>query len=240
MSETFDIYNLFFLALAVVIFLRLRSVLGRRTGNERKPPDLYGGKDAPQTGPRGANGDDNIIALPKTGAEGDYGADEPQAPNWADFAKAGSPLDKTLKKIFKADSGFDPARFLEGARAAYEMIVVAFAQGDKKTLKPLLNDDVFNGFSSVIDERERENISVQSTFVGIEKADIIDAALTGRKASLTVKFVSELITATFDAGGKLIDGDPKSVREVTDIWTFARDVGSRNPNWKLVATESAQ
>jgi len=240
MSEAFDLTNLFFLALAVVIFLRLRSVLGRRTGNERKPYDPYTAPDSAETA-GGSREDDKVVNLPGTQSEKRRGAEAAQkAPTWEDYAPKGSALSKAFTKIFQADSSFDPGRFLEGAKVAYEMIVTAFAQGDKRALGNLLGAEVYEGFESAIEERSREGQTMQSNFVGIEKADIIEASLKGKNANITVKFISELVSATFDAQGKLIDGDPKKVREVTDIWTFMRDVSSRDPNWKLVATEAAQ
>ena len=122
---------------------------------------------------------------------------------------------------------------------AYEMIVAAFAEGDEKTLNQLLGEDVLDGFTRAIGEREERGETHHTTLVGIDKADIIEAELKDKQAFVTVKFVSELISVTRDAGGEVVDGDPKKVREVTDIWTFARDMASRNPNWKLVATEAA-
>ena len=155
------------------------------------------------------------------------------------YAKADSPLGKSLTALIKADPSFDPAQFLDGAKTAYEMVVGAFAEGDGKTLKQLLGDDVLDGFSKAIAEREQRGETHQSTLVGIDKADIIEAELKDKQAYVTVKFVSELISVTRDAAGEIVDGDPKKVREVTDIWTFARDTSSRNPNWKLAATEAA-
>ncbi|MGE0613272.1 MAG: Tim44/TimA family putative adaptor protein, partial [Hyphomicrobiales bacterium] len=137
------------------------------------------------------------------------------------------------------DPSFDPKEFLNGAKAAYEMIVVAFASGDRRTLKQLLSKDVLDGFVGALDERETRGDVVGSSFVGIDRADLIEAELKNKQAQVTVKFVSDLITATRDKNGEVIEGDPKKVREVTDIWTFARDVTSRDPNWKLVATEAA-
>jgi predicted lipid-binding transport protein (Tim44 family) len=139
----------------------------------------------------------------------------------------------------RADPGFDPNHFIDGAKAAYEMIVMAFAQGDDATLKQLLGSDVYDGFQRAIRERESRGEKVESSLVGIDKADIIEAEVKNRTAYVTVKFVSELISVTRDADGEVVEGDPKKVREVTDIWTFAREVGSKNPNWKLVATEAA-
>ncbi|MHA1517278.1 MAG: Tim44/TimA family putative adaptor protein [Alphaproteobacteria bacterium] len=240
MSEVFDIYTLLFLVLAVVIFIRLRGVLGRRTGNERPPYDPYTRPDAKQAGaPEGT-----VVNLPR-GRTGQT-ADESGTPSQADiderlerYAKKDSPLGKALTALIKTDPSFDPGHFLEGAKAAYEMIVGAFAEGDEKTLKQLLGKDVLDGFMQAIDEREQRGESVQSTLVGIDKVDLLEAEVKDRQGFVTVKFLSELISVTRAADGEVVDGDPKKVREVTDIWTFARDITSRNPNWKLVATEAA-
>ena len=139
----------------------------------------------------------------------------------------------------RADPGFDPGQFLDGAKAAYEMIVMAFAQGDEAMLEELLGPDVNDGFQRAIRERESRGEKLESNLVGIDKADIIEAEVKNRTAYVTIKFVSELISVTRDSDGEVIEGDPKKVREVTDIWTFAREVASKNPNWKLVATEAA-
>jgi predicted lipid-binding transport protein (Tim44 family) len=239
MSEAFDIYTLLFLVLAVVIFIRLRSVLGRRTGSERPPYDPYTRADAKQGTPEGT-----VVALPR-GRTGQP-ANEPAGPSAEDieerlerYAKKNSPLSKSLSALIKADPSFDPAQFLDGAKAAYEMVVGAFAEGDVKTLEQLLGEDVLEGFTRAIAEREQRGETLTSTLVGIDKADIIEAEIKDRQAFVTVKFVSELISVTRDTDGEVIEGDPKKVREVTDIWTFAREVASRNPNWKLVATEAA-
>jgi len=240
MSEAFDIYTLLFLVLAVVIFIRLRSVLGRRTGSERPPYDPYTRPDAKQSAPEGS-----VVALPR-GRTAQTPVNEPVGPSAQDieerlerFAKKGSPLGKSLTALIKADPGFDPGQFLDGAKAAYEMIVMAFAEGDEKMLAQLLGEDVFEGFSRAIAEREQRGETLQTTLVGIDKADIIEAEVKDKQAFVTVKFVSELISVTRDAEGEVVEGDPKKVREVTDIWTFAREAASRNPNWKLVATEAA-
>jgi predicted lipid-binding transport protein (Tim44 family) len=120
------------------------------------------------------------------------------------------------------------------------MIVTAYAEGDRKTLKQLLSKDVYDGFVSAIGERESRGETMEFKFVGIDKADITDAALKGGTEQVTLRFLSKLISATYDSGGKVIDGDPVHVSDVTDIWTFAREVASRDPNWKLVATESVE
>lgn len=121
---------------------------------------------------------------------------------------------------------------------AYEMIVMAFADGDRKTLKGLLSREVYEGFEAAIAERENKGEVVKSTFVGIDKADIVHAEIKDSEENITVRIISQLISATYDKQGKLVDGDAESVAEVNDLWTFSRDIRSRDPNWKLIATES--
>ena len=240
MSDAIDIYTLLFLVLAVVIFIRLRSVLGRRTGNERPPYDPYTRDDSKQSTPDGT-----VVALPR-GRTGHAPVGQAPGPSPEDieerlerYAPKDSPLAKALTAQIKADPDFDPGQFLDGAKAAYEMIVTAFAEGDEKTLKQLLGDDVLDGFTRAIEEREQRGETHYSTLVGIDKADLIEAEIKDAQALVTVKFVSELISVTRDTNGEVVEGDPKKVREVTDIWTFSRDIDTRNPNWKLVATEAA-
>lgn len=241
MSEAFDIYTLLFLVLAVVIFLRLRNVLGRRTGNERQPYDPYSASDEKRPGAPKTN--EPVVALPRGRSAP---ITETSVPSVEDIearlgghAPKDSPLARSLTQLMRADPGFDPGSFLTGAKTAYEMIVMSFAEGDEAMLKQLLSAEVFDGFESAIREREVRGEKVESNLVGINKADIIEADIKNRIAYVTVKFVSELISVTRDADGEVVEGDPKKVREVTDIWTFCREVDSRNPNWKLVATESA-
>ncbi len=231
--EFFDFGTIFFLVAAVVIFFQLRNVLGRRTGNEKQPFDPYtagrsrGDKDV-------AAKPDNVVSLPrkKAGAE----TDEAYAAIDA-FAKPGTDINKGLRAVKDADASFDPKTFVDGAKMAYEMIVMAYADGDRKTLKNLLSKDVYDGFVSAISERESRSEKIQSSFVGIDKADIVSAEMKGGEAHITLRIVSELISATRDKAGEVIDGDPETVAEVKDVWTFARDTRSRDPNWKLVATE---
>ncbi|MGE3305780.1 MAG: Tim44/TimA family putative adaptor protein [Rhizobiaceae bacterium] len=234
--EFFDFGTIFFLVAAVVIFIQLRNVLGRRTGNERPPFDPYtagrrrGEKEAP------AKPSENVVSLPKKRAPG-----EPEPSVYASidaFAPAGTDINKGLRAIKDADQSFEPKTFVEGARMAYEMIVMAYADGDRKTLKNLLSRDVYDGFVSAIADRESRNEKIQSSFVGIDKADIVSAEMKNGEAHITLRIVSQLISATRDAAGAVIDGDPETVAEVKDVWTFARDTRSRDPNWKLVATEA--
>jgi predicted lipid-binding transport protein (Tim44 family) len=241
MTEAFDIYTLLFLVLAVVIFVRLRSVLGRRTGNERPPYDPYAARDAGASGAPKHN--EPVVALPQGRSAPVHETSVPSVEDieakLSSHAPKDSPLRQSLTQLLRVDPGFTPEQFLDGAKAAYEMIVTAFADGDRQMLRQLLGDDVYEGFETAIDEREKKGEKVESTLIGIDRADIIEAEIKARMAYVTVKFVSELISVTRDAEGEVVEGDAKKQREVTDIWTFARDTSSSNPNWKLVATEAA-
>ena len=232
----FDIYTIIFLALAVFIFLRLRSVLGQRTGRERPPYDPY----APRDAVRGAT-NDNVVTLPGRPAESaQKPAEASPAERWKGIAEAGSAVAVGLDAVAKEDKSFDAKHFITGARAAYEMIVLAFAEGDRRSLKNLLSRDVYEGFEAAIRERESKGETVETRFVTIEKSDITGTELRGRTAQITVRFVSQLVSVTRDKSGNVIEGNPEKVTDVTDVWTFARDLSSRDPNWKLVATEAGQ
>jgi predicted lipid-binding transport protein (Tim44 family) len=118
------------------------------------------------------------------------------------------------------------------------MVVTAFADGDRKLLKNLLSSDVYQGFEASITQREARGERMQSSFVGINDAAIASAELKDREAFVTLRIVSQLISATTKSNGEVVDGDPETVVEVRDVWTFARDTRSKDPNWKLVETES--
>jgi predicted lipid-binding transport protein (Tim44 family) len=237
-----DIYTIIFLALAVFIFLRLRSVLGQRTGGERPPYDraardvLQGRAGDPSRG-------DNVVPIPGTIIDQAPLApsDPPPLPErWKGTAEPGSDLARGLDDIAKQDSSFDPKHFVAGAKGAYEMIVMAFAQGDRRTLKDLLTPEVYESFEGAIREREQRGERIERKFVGIDKAEMVGAELRGRIATLTVRFVSQMISVTRDKAGAVVDGSPESITDVTDVWMFSRDMGSRDPNWRLVGTEGAQ
>jgi predicted lipid-binding transport protein (Tim44 family) len=230
MRDVFDIYTIIFLALAVFIFLRLRSVLGQRTGRERPPYDPYSAR-APE----------KVVALPNRKAPATVQPTEAEsAERWPGIAEQGTPVAAGLDAIAAADKSFDAKHFVTGARAAYEMIVGAFAAGDRRSLKNLLSREVYDGFEAAIRERESRGETMESKFVSLDQADIIGAELRGNTAQVTVRFVSQLISITRDRSGAVIDGSPDKVTEVTDVWTFARETNSRDPNWKLIATETAQ
>lgn len=214
----FDI--ILFAMVAGFLILRLRSVLGRRTGQERRrnnpflrQPEPTGDKVVP-LGPR--------VAVPPPTATAPPG----------DAVAAG------LAAIHNADPEFDPAHFVEGARVAFEMIVAAFAAGDKAKLRPLLSDEVYRPFSAAIDEREAAKETLETRILGMKQLDIVEAQLAGRWARVTLKIVSDQINVIRAHDGSIVDGDPDHPIEKTDFWTFARDTRSTDPNWALVATDS--
>jgi predicted lipid-binding transport protein (Tim44 family) len=214
---------LFILLLATVagiILFRLYTVLGRRTGHERPPHERFegiGGAAEPPKKP------DNVVLLPDRTAR-------------PETSEASDPVARGLLDVKLADRSFDSDHFVEGARRAYEMIVTAFAKGDRDALRPLLSDDVYATFDHVISEREAKKEKVEFTFVGFRDAKIVHAELKKSVAEITLSFEAQFISATTDADGKLTDGDAKTVRDITDVWTFERNVRASDPNWRLVAT----
>ena len=229
----FDIYTIIFVALAILIFLKLCSVLGQPTGRKRSPHDTYSTRDAAREG----SNDNSLVKLPAdTTPTSTESADA--AERWQGIAEPGSSVAGGLDAIACKDKSFNAEHFVSGAQTAYEMIVLAYAQGDRRTLRNLLSREVYEGFEETIRERESKGETVESRFVTIEKSDITAVQLRNRMAQITVRFVSQLISVTRDKGGTVIDGDPEKVTDVTDVWTFARNLSSRNPNWKLVATEA--
>ena len=237
MQDSFDITTLVFLGLAVFVIWRLRSVLGQKTGAERSP---FKPVERTRSEPSAGRGDgDNVVRLPGADRVPPADADAPpREPSWQGIAEPGTPVARGLEQALQIEPAFDPRQFLEGAKTAYEAIVVAFAKGDRKTLRALLSREVGEGFERAIGERERNQQTMETTFVSIDKAEIVAVDVRNRVAQITVRFLSNLITATRDAQGKVVDGSAETVVEVPDVWTFARTLGTRDPNWQLVATEA--
>ena len=231
MTATTDLLNLVFLALAVAFVWRLWVTLGQRTGREPPPFDPRQGR-LPPGGPR-----DNPVPANQNDQEPPRGIAEPPRPVWHGQAEEGSPVALGLEAIATADPRFAMKPFLLGARAAHEMIVDAYARGDKPALKPLLSREVFEGFAGAIDRRVKAGETVALQYVGIDRLTVTGAQLEGRRAALSLRFVADIISATRDKSGKIIDGDATAIRQITDQWTFERDVTARDPNWKLTATD---
>jgi predicted lipid-binding transport protein (Tim44 family) len=216
--QYFDI--ILFAMIAGFLVLRLRSVLGRRTGNERRR-DLFPRRAAPA-----AEKVPTLVEPDKRVAG--PGSDAPTP----DVVAEG------LNRIRRADASFDPAHFIEGARAAFEMIVAAFAKGDKAELRPLLSDEVFQRFGMAIDERVAARETLETQIEKLDSVDIVEAGVAERTAQVTLKLVSHQINVTRAMDGSIVDGAPGQPVEKTDYWTFARDTRSTDPNWVLVATSS--
>lgn len=236
-EDDVDIYTIIFLALAVFIFLRLRSVLGQRTGSERPPYDRATREVL------GGTQDNNVVPVPGTVINQSSAAPSADvggaADRWKSVAEPGTPLALGLDAIAAQDSSFDPGHFISGARSAYEMIVLAFANGDRRTLKDLLSSDVYESFDAAIKDRERLEQKTETRFVSIDKVELIGAEVRDGAEQLTVRFISQMISVTRDKTGAIVDGNPEKISDITDVWTFARDISSRDPNWKLVGTGSA-
>ncbi len=226
MDEGFRFIDIILFAMvAAFIVVRLRSVLGRRTGHERRPlKPMQRQAEVP---------DDNVIPLPDR-SESELEAEAARVAGVSGDAAAG------LAQIKIADHRFSTSDFLSGARAAYEMIVGAFAGGDTGALRPLLNDDVYENFEGAIREREARKQTLSSTLVAIKSANIVEARISDRDAEITVEFVSDIVNVLSDSSGEVIEGDPTNAHEVTDVWTFHHNILSSDPNWTLVETGSAE
>jgi len=230
---------------AVFLILRLRSVLGKRTGSERPPArDPFTPPAPPTAAPRvgdapsgGQSGNDNIVPLPTASAP-------PPRPSLATTGPGGiratvlPTASPGVAAIRAADSSFEPTGFSAGARAAFTTIVEAFARGDTAVLRPLLDGPTYASFEAAIRGRAERKEKAETTLIGFEASDIAAAELQGTTATVTVRFVSEQINVVRNADGQIIDGNPNEVQKVIDLWTFRRDTKSSDPNWLLVKTES--
>jgi predicted lipid-binding transport protein (Tim44 family) len=210
--------------LAGFIAFRLYSVLGRRTGNERTRDDQLRMPEARPATKAAAK--DNVVALP-----------ERSASPTATTANA-TPVSRALLDIKLHDRSFDTDHFLAGAKAAYEMIVTAFARGERDVLRPLLSDEVFDAFEHAIKDREAKKERVEFTFLSLKSARITGAEMKGQTAEITVAFNSQVMLAGYDPSGNLIEGDAKAPRDIVEYWTFARETRTSNPNWILVSTSA--
>jgi len=218
----FDI--ILFAMVALFLVLRLRSVLGRRTGNERRRT-LFA-RNPVQNGEQG--GPDKIVSLPPRRNPAPLVADAPPA-----NTVAGG-----VAQIAAADPGFETPHFLDGVRGAFQIIVGAFAKGDKAALRPLLSDDTYRSFAAAIDEREAAGETLETRIDKLKDIDIFEAGMDARLARVTVKLISDQINVLRAHDGSVVDGDPQHLIEKTDFWTFSRDTRSSDPNWLLVATGS--
>lgn len=207
------------IGIAVFLIFRLKSVLGTREGFE-KPPLPAPGPAAP---------------APRRGFEVVEGGIDDDI---TDHAPDGSPAAKALAAMKMVEPGFNVGEFLHGARGAYEMILMAFENGDLDSILPFLSRDVYESLAEVVEQREREGLKIHAQFVGIREVDLIDASFdrATNVAEVKVRFTGELTSVVRNAEGEIVEGDPNEIRQQRDIWTFGRRMGSDDPNWQLVAT----
>jgi predicted lipid-binding transport protein (Tim44 family) len=204
--------------IAIFLILKLRSVLGTRDGFEKPPIPLDDVR--PQV-----RRDFEVI---------DGGPDR----DITDHAAEGSDSAKALAEMKKAEPGFMVGPFLQGARGAYEMILMAFEKGELDKIRPFLSDDVEASFAEAIAQREREGLTIEASFVGMKELALHDATFTkaSRFAEISVRFVGEQTYVVRNKAGEIVEGSPREIKKSRDIWTFARQMGSDDPNWQLVAT----
>ncbi|WP_024878104.1 Tim44/TimA family putative adaptor protein [Methylosinus sp. LW3] len=227
-GSDFDPSILVFAALAAFVVWKLWSVLGVRVDREGPASDRAG--PARRIGPAPAPQGSAFAPSPANGAL--------DADRWKGLAESGSNGWRGLDQIAASDRSFSGPAFVEGAKKAYEMIVQAFARGDRDTLRNLLSTEVFDSFSGEIAGREQRGETAEAHVVSIDSATVEDAKVELRKAQITIRFVAKLQSVRRDSAGAAIEGESDRPLEIVDLWTFARDVASRDPNWKLVATET--
>ncbi len=214
---------LILMALAGVVLYRLKSVIGTRTGHEGPPDFVKRQQEA-------AEGGQGPVAVP----------DEPDPYDDVTPQPVPEGSEAALEAIQKIEPGFDVWEFSQGARGAYEMILMAYEEGDRQTLQSLLAPDVFKAFESGIEAREEQGLRVEARFIGVRETEIQNVAFEPESniADVTVRFVGELITAVRDAENRVVEGDPNEIRRQPDVWTFSREMGSSDPNWLLTGTGS--
>lgn len=249
MNGQFDLITVIALIVAVAAIIKLRSVLGHRTDEDEQRVERLKARerDAAQR-PATETASADVISMPRRDREPmpSVPAPEVAGPSVEARIRAYPAQDQSvtagLLEIAKLDPSLDPDSFLAGAGRAYEMIVSAFAEGNRGALKDLLSKDVYDGFTAAIADREARGETIEQQFVGIKKAEIVEAEVKAGVAAVTVRFMSELISATQDKSGQVISGDTQKIKDVTDIWTFSRDISTAkargNPNWRLVATQA--
>lgn len=205
--------------IAIFLILRLRDVLGTREGFEKPPVPR---KEIETSSRRG-----NFEVI-------DGGPDS----DITDHVPADSEAAKALAAMKLVDTSFNVADFLQGARGAYEMILMGFEKGDLAQIRPFLSEEVYESFATVVTAREEQGLQVEANFIGLREMKLVDAAFdrATNEGEVTVRFVGELTSVVRDKAGDIIEGNPKEVKRQKDVWTFARIMGSDNPNWQLVAT----
>jgi len=229
MDGNFQILDLIFLALiAGFLVYRLRNVLGRRSGYEQTPEDMAGRKSQADR--------DNVVDLARA-----RGGETPEVVPALLLPPGTDPgVAEGLGRIHAVDGAFDPEAFLGGARKAFEMIVCAFAEGRVEDIRPYLGTEVYANFALAVQEREAAGETAETQVISIKSAKITEAEMKGRDAVVSVEFVTEQVNLIRNAEGEVVDGDVNYIATLTDVWTFARDVSTGDPNWKLMVTRSVE
>lgn len=208
--------TLVLLGIAVFLVMRLKNVLGTREGFE-KPVE----RDAPQPARR-----QNTFEVIEGGPDRDI----------TDHAEEGSATATALADMKRLEPSFSVGEFIGGARSAYEWILMGFERGDLEELKPFLGSDVYESFAEVIEARHAAGLSVDAEFFGVRETQLVEAELSDGLGEITVRFVGEMTSVVKDASGEIVEGKADVIKRQKDVWTFARQMGSDNPNWQLVAT----
>lgn len=225
MGEGFQYGDLIFLALvALFIGFRLRAMLGKQTG--------FDPREAWKQATRDAQPQDKVIQIPDRISK----AQQQEEESILEKLKGNTTVTDGLKAIKQADAQFSPTEFIAGAKMAFEWVVSAFSKGDRDKLRMLLSDERYKEFTREIDANMQAGRQQDTTLVAITAADILEAALVGTKAQVTVQFVTEQISVIRDKDGNIISGDASAIENVVDTWTFERDTNSRDPNWKITLT----
>lgn len=204
-----------FIALSAFIAYRLYSVLGTRTGEERQR---------------------DVEGLQRVRSREASDEPAPAAPAEPETPRPLPPVSAAAEPLRAADPAFDERAFIDGAKAAYEMIVEAFASGDLKSVRRFVAAPVHDAFKAAVSARDGAGRRIDLKFVGVEQAKILSSEVAGGEATASVEFLSNQVRATYDQGGALVEGDPNRIDLVKDVWTFSRALSSNDPNWTLVAT----
>lgn len=205
--------------IAVFLILRLKSVLGTREGFERPPSQVN------RSGDEARRPDFAVI---EGGPDHDI----------TDHAEEGSETARALAAMKRIEPSFSVADFLQGARGAYEMILMGFERGDLAGIKPFMSQDIYEAFAEVVEAREGQGLTIEADFVGLRELALAEATFddTTKEAEISVRFVGELTSVVRDNAGEIVEGKPNEIKRQRDVWTFARVMGSDDPNWQLVAT----
>ena len=212
-----------YIIIAVVLVIWLRNTLGTRHGDEKTRPNPYAQDNTKSESP---------ITAPLVERDGD----SEKNPS-AYFTFENTSAKSGIEDIAKKDRFFDARNFTQNAKDAFSIIVEAFAEGDKETLSDLLSPSVYKAFASAIDVREKAGERVETEIHAVLKADVVEAGVKGNIAQITFRIFAEETMVTYDADGEIIAGHPDHITEMADLWTFGRDVKSKDPTWTVLATD---